>query len=97
MWVLRIFTGWFGSTPGVRVAEVVAVAVGTGGVEDNVGSAVGGIVTTMGDGAATVVVGTGVGGLLTTDIFKVPQERIRRAVMKMKIIWDHFLDIELPF
>jgi hypothetical protein len=99
MWVLRILTGWLVSTPGVRVtAAVVAaaatVAVGTGWVEVKVGAGVGGMVTTTGDEAGTGIVGTGVGGLLTTDMFNVPQERISRAVMPMKIIWDHFLDME---
>jgi hypothetical protein len=99
MWALMIFTGWLVSTPGVRVtAAVVAAAAtvgeGTGGVEDRVGAGVGGMVTTIGDAAGTGVVGTGVGGLLTTDIFNVPQERISKAVMTMKIIWDHFLDME---
>jgi hypothetical protein len=99
MWVLMTFTGWFLSTPGVRVtaaavAAAATVAVGTSGVEDKVGPGVGGMVTTMGDMAATGVVAAGVGGLLTTVIFKVPQERISRAEMTIKIIWDHFLDMQ---
>jgi hypothetical protein len=52
------------------------------------------MVTTMGDMAATGVVAAGVGGMLTTVIFKVPQERISRAEMTIKIIWDHFLDMQ---
>jgi hypothetical protein len=99
MWVLMTFTGWFLSMPGVRVAPAIVaaaatVAVGTSGVEDNVGSGVGGMVIIMGDTAATGVVGAGVGGLLTTDIFNVPQARISRAEMTIKIIWDHFLDMQ---
>jgi hypothetical protein len=92
--VLMIFTGWGVCTPVVRVGAAVSVAVGTGGVKDNVGPGVGGMVTVMGSVAATAAVGAEVGGVLTTDIFNVPQERISRVEMMMKTRWNHLVDME---